>query len=140
MFAEVLSALGTAVHLVPAPAMDRRVYLLHQSISWLCFVKMLLILLSGSLQECTFPSLMVVQSCIYTWSPWCLAYIAQLRHQSWIALNGECTSVHFACLELDFQQMVLSKQETGCSGVETCCMVASLERHFGFCARTLLSF
>lgn len=76
---------------------------------------------------------------MYKWSPRCSAYVAQLVHQSWIALEGECTSVHFVCSELDFQQMGLSKQETGCSGVEMCCMVESLERCFGFCARTLLS-
>lgn len=54
-----------AVHLVPAPTTHRRGYLLLQSISWLCFVQVLLILLGGSLpagrvQECVFPSLMVV--------------------------------------------------------------------------------
>lgn len=81
---------------------------------------------------------------MYKWSvlqnTQCSAYVARLLHQSQIALEGEYTSVCFVCSELYFQQMVLSKQETGCFGVETCCVVEGLERRFDFCARTLLSF
>lgn len=49
---------------------------------------------------------------MYKWHPQCSAYVAQLVCQSQTALGGESTSVHFVCSELDFQQMVLSKQET----------------------------
>lgn len=59
---------------------------------------------------------------------------------SQVAPEGKCTSVHFVCSELDFQQVVLSKQEIAYFGVETCCMVESLERHFGFHASIRLSF
>lgn len=43
---------------------------------------------------------------MYRVSPQCSACGAQLVHQSWIALEGECTSVHFVCLALDFQHGV----------------------------------
>lgn len=59
---------------------------------------------------------------------------------SQVAPEGKCSSVHFVCSELDFQQMVLSKQGIAYFGVETCCMVESLERHFGFHASIHLSF
>lgn len=47
---------------------------------------------------------------MYKWSPQCSAYVAWLVHQSRVALESECTSVHFVCSELYFQQMVLSKK------------------------------
>lgn len=54
----------------------------------------------------------------------CLCYPAHAGH-SRVALKSKCTS--FVCSELDFQQVVLSKQEIEYFGVETCCMVESLE-------------
>lgn len=57
-----------------------------------------------------------------------------------VALEGKCTSVCFVCSELDSQPVVLSKQEIGYFVEETCCMVESLERHFGFHASIPLSF
>jgi len=50
-------------------------------------------------------------------SPWCSACVARLGRQSWIALEGGRTSLRSVCLGLDLQQVVLSKQETGCGDV-----------------------
>lgn len=84
--------------------------------------------------------------------PWCGGGVAAARTNGVLGavlmlpstcisqVEGKCTSVHFVSSELDLQQVVLSKQEIGYLGVETCCMVESLERHFGLHASIHLSF
>lgn len=107
-----------------------------QNISWLGFVRVLSFCWVAVGAQVSWCDSGVAAAC----TNGVLGTVLMLPSTCISRVEDKCTSVHFVCSELDFQQVVLSKQEIGYLGVETCCMVESLERHFGFHASIHLSF